>query len=463
MELISTVDGHEGFVNAFVKIRTVETRIIWSYGLGDERIIVWRTESINDDMADKYAQIVSELLVLQSEVEELKYRAQAAEASKRELDALRAQELAMFQKQMDELILLCCSLAADKEQLLKELTAVKEELNALQIQNAQLRQELRAHLEKLLQCEKLMKMLVEKIDIKDDHIHRLQLDSMQQLQHLREENAMLREQHDLLLQGKTDAKLLLKQQNQLITTLRTRINELENNMHESHTRELQLRTENTDLRHELMNEKQEHLALQTKLTSELNHNNSKISELEKSVVNMVLQLELMNRENELIKETQRTTREQLNIKIHEFNTMQQQYIQLQHTLNTQATTFQQKIQSLQTYIRTLKQEIRSTVTDRNTYYEQLQLATMTFDVIARELKFIQKQLYGLKDMDTHIHMFPEAWADRHKLTEQGKDVILELPATYTLQLSHINNHIHGIIQTCFSEPQVHTVLTVFQN
>ena len=40
------VEGHTSYVNGLVNVRRTETRIIWSFSLGDKKLRAWKTTKV---------------------------------------------------------------------------------------------------------------------------------------------------------------------------------------------------------------------------------------------------------------------------------------------------------------------------------------------------------------------------------------------------------------------------------
>ena len=62
MDLVRRLEGHSSYVNGLLKVKRTETRVLWSYSMGDKKLVVWKYEKVGeDDSAEQLTQLQAPL------------------------------------------------------------------------------------------------------------------------------------------------------------------------------------------------------------------------------------------------------------------------------------------------------------------------------------------------------------------------------------------------------------------
>lgn len=251
MEWLGALKGHSRYLSSFVKVRVMETRIVWSYGLGEEHMMMWRAEAVCEDAHDKYVALLSQFTTQQAEIAHLRARVDLAEAARAALEAARDRERDLFARQLEDLLLQLAQASAARAAAAEELAKARDEAAALASQNARLRNELRLHLERLRAGEEVARALVDRVDAKDAHVSALEQDALAQAARWRERLARLEADHEALLRVRDDADANQRALADELQAVRARNAELERRHLEGAEGAEFYARENTRLRDEL--------------------------------------------------------------------------------------------------------------------------------------------------------------------------------------------------------------------
>jgi hypothetical protein len=147
--------------------------------------------------------LLSQLTTHQDVLMRLRNRVTPADAAHRALEEARNREWDRFAHRLEDLLLQLAQVSAARETQARDLEdALKEvPVASLAAQTARLRNDLRLHLEKLRAGEDVMKVLLEKVEVKETHINSLRT--------LSEQLSKFEQEHPALLSSRTGCDELL--------------------------------------------------------------------------------------------------------------------------------------------------------------------------------------------------------------------------------------------------------------
>jgi len=92
MQLVRSLQGHTSYINGLVKVKRTETRVLWSYSMGDKKLNVWKMEKVGeDDSADQLSQLQAAYATLDEHINNLKSRLADEEAKRKAAEAMQQQ------------------------------------------------------------------------------------------------------------------------------------------------------------------------------------------------------------------------------------------------------------------------------------------------------------------------------------------------------------------------------------
>jgi hypothetical protein len=406
MEWLGSLGGHTRYLSSFVQVRLMETRYIWSFGLGEAAALVWRSEQITDvDSSAELRSMQGQLASQAAEMDELRRRAERAEQALRDSDARRAEEEQAFRRQIDELVLALAQAALQKaalEAALKESEARAAELAA---QNASLRNELRLHLEKLALAEKLLRDALESVATKDEHVQRLMDDMLAQADRFQKRQAELEQSlKDMAakLAGGDGAMQELADQ---LAASRARIAELERAAQAAADAAF-YQAETARLRSELESERSKREAADRTAKAREQALQGRVNELEQALMNALLGQKLAQRENGELKA-------QLTALQAAYDRQAAERAAEQAKARAEAQAARERDQAAEAAAARVAQEARSAARRiralealRDRLQAQLDSLRALLGFVARELKHVETSVTTLARPDSEIYTAP---------------------------------------------------------